>query len=393
MHGWGYQPMMGESDPQRTLFYQLSLEGIVPSEHPLRRIRPLIDDQAIRKSCRELYSDIGRPSIPPEQLFLALIGGYLLGIPSERKLVMELQCNMALRWFAGLNLDQDAWDASTFSQNRRRRFDASGVLEKLFDETVKRAMAEGLVSRHVSADGTLVRANASDKSLVPIEVAMDPDEYKKRLRAQDQDDEDGPQDPGNRAVDFRGEKRSNKTHRSATDTDCRFASKGSTGTGAVPGYTVNALMENRSRILMGDRCRDLPLVGVGDGGMHRATRSSEASASLCARDARSRQGLLQRAVHRGDSRPGHRAAHRRFGQRESTRPCAGSHAGARCRLSALAALPQEDRGVVRRSGGLARHATIPKTGAVTGSRGDTDDRLGTQPQAARLAPATSAGPA
>jgi transposase len=245
--------MMGESDPQRALFYQLSLETFVPQEHPLRRIRPLIDDRAIRRVCRRLYATIGRPSIPPEQLFLALVGGYLLGIPSDRKLVMELQCNMALRWFVGLNLDQDAWDASTFSQNRRRRFDASGVLEKLFDEAVKRAMDEGLVSRHVSADGTLVRANASYKSFVPIEVAMDPEEFKKRLRAQDgnEDAGDGPQDPGNRAVDFRGEKRSNQTHRSATDPDCRFASKGTTGSGAIPGYTVNALMENRNRILLG----------------------------------------------------------------------------------------------------------------------------------------------
>jgi transposase len=243
---------MGESDPQRALFYQLSLESFVPQEHPLRRIRPLIDARAIRRACRRLYSMIGRPSIPPEQLFLALVGGYLLGIPSDRKLVMELQCNMALRWFVGLNLDQDAWDASTFSQNRRRRFDASGVLEKLFDETVKQAMARGLVSRHVSADGTLVRANASYKSFVPIEVAMDPEEYKRRLRAQDRDDDGGgPQDPGNRAVDFRGEKRSNATHRSRTDPDCRFASKGSSGTGAYPGYTVNALMENRHRILLG----------------------------------------------------------------------------------------------------------------------------------------------
>lgn len=243
--------MMGDSDPQRAMFYSLSLEKFVPSEHPLRRIRPLIDERAIRRACRPLYSAIGRPSIPPEQLFLALVGGYLLGIPSDRKLVMELQCNMALRWFVGLNLDQDAWDASTFSQNRRRRFDASGVLEKLFDETVKRAMNEGLVSRHVSADGTLVRANASYKSFVPIEVAMDPEEYKKRLRAQDHDDSGGPQDPGNRAVNFRGEKRSNATHRSATDPDCRFASKGTSGTGAQPGYTVNALMENRNRILLG----------------------------------------------------------------------------------------------------------------------------------------------
>jgi len=135
--------MMGQSDPQRTLFYQLSLETFVPAEHPLRAIRPLVDDRAIRRACRDLYAPIGRPSIPPEQLFLALVGGYLLGVTSERKLVMELQCNMALRWFVGLNLDQDAWDASTFSQNRRRRFDQAGLLERLFDDTITRAMAAG----------------------------------------------------------------------------------------------------------------------------------------------------------------------------------------------------------------------------------------------------------
>lgn len=243
--------MMGETNPQPAFFYNISLETFVPADHPLRAIRPLIDDRAIRRACRDLYSLIGRPSIPPEQLFLALVGGYLLGVTSDRKLVMELQCNMALRWFVGLNLDQQPWDASTFSQNRRRRFDESGVLEGLFDATVKRAMAEGLVSRHVSVDGTLVRANASFKSFVPIEVAMAPDEYKRRLRAHDRDDPAGPDDPGNRAVDFRGEKRGNATHRSLTDPDCRFVCKGTSGTGAYPGYTVNALMENRHRVLLG----------------------------------------------------------------------------------------------------------------------------------------------
>jgi transposase len=243
--------MMGEANPQRGLFYNISLETFVPDEHRLRRIRPLSDDRAIRRACRDLYAPIGRPSIPPEQLFLALVGGYLLGVTSERKLVMELQCNMALRWFVGLKLDEQPWDASTFSQNRRRRFDEAGILERLFDETVKRAMTEGLVSRHVSADGTLVRANASYKSFVPLEVALDPEEYKRRLRAEDRRDPDGPQYPGNRALNFRGEKRSNATHRSLTDPDCRFVSKGTSGTGAFPGYTVNALMENRHRLLLG----------------------------------------------------------------------------------------------------------------------------------------------
>ena len=243
--------MMGEANPQRAFFYNISLETFVPADHPLRPIRPLIDDRAIRRACRDLYAPIGRPSIPPEQLFLALVGGYLLGVASDRKLVMELQCNMALRWFVGLNLDEEPWDASTFSQNRRRRFDESGILERLFDETVARAMAEGLVSRHVSADGTLVRANASYKSFLPIEVTLAPEEYKRRLRAQDRADAEGPQDPGNRAVNFRGETRGNATHRSLTDPDCRFVSKGASGTGAYPGYTVNAVMENRHRLLLG----------------------------------------------------------------------------------------------------------------------------------------------
>ena len=74
--------MMGASDPQRAFFYNLSLETFVPADHPLRAIRPLIDDQVVRRACRDLYSAIGRPSIPPEQLFLALVGGYLLGVTS-----------------------------------------------------------------------------------------------------------------------------------------------------------------------------------------------------------------------------------------------------------------------------------------------------------------------
>jgi transposase len=250
--------------------YNSSTEPFVPADHPLRRIRPLIDDQAIRRECAPLYAATGRPSIPPEQLFLALLGGYLLGVRSDRRLVMELQCNLALRWFVGLQLTDQVWDASTFSQNRRRRFDRSVVLERLFDQTVQKALEAGLVGRHVSADGTLVRANASFKSLAPIELVMEPEEYRRRLRADDTDDPDAPQDPGNRAVNFRGEKRSNATHRSTTDPDSRLVSKGTSGTGAYPGYTVNAVMENRHRILL----------GIGAAGGHGSTVEEEGCLGL-----------------------------------------------------------------------------------------------------------------
>lgn len=243
--------MMGESIKQPVFIYNIFVEDFVPADHPLRAIRPFVDTKQIRKICKDLYSHTGRPSIPPEQLFLALIGGFILSIPSERKLMMEIQCNMALRWFIGLGLDEKVWDATVFSQNRKRRFDKSGALEKMFDSTLKEAKKQGIISDHASADGTLVRANASYKSFEPIEVAMSGKEYLDKLRAEDKDDEDGPSDPGNPRVDFRGEKRSNQTHRSTTDPDCRFVSKGSTGTSAYPGYTVNAVMENRNRFLLG----------------------------------------------------------------------------------------------------------------------------------------------
>ena len=115
------------------MFDQINLEQYVTADHPMRKIRPLIDTVRIRQLCEPLYAETGRPSIPPEQRFLALLGGYLLGVTSERALVRELTGNLVLRWFVGLDLDQMPWDHSTFSQNRKRRFTESGLLKQPFD--------------------------------------------------------------------------------------------------------------------------------------------------------------------------------------------------------------------------------------------------------------------
>ncbi len=235
--------MMGTSDPQPSMFYHINLEQFVTADHPMRKIRPLISTDRIRTLCEPLYSDVGRPSIPPEQLFLALLGGYLLGVTSERALVRELHGNLVLRWFVGLDLDTAPWDHSTFSQHRKRRFNESGLLEQLFDETVALAITRKLVSPHTTLDGTLVQANAAHKSFVPIEVFLKPEEYKKRIRSLDQDS-------GNPTVTFRGERRSNQTHVSTTDPEAKLANKGN-GTAAMVGYTVNGLMEHRHRLLLG----------------------------------------------------------------------------------------------------------------------------------------------
>jgi transposase len=246
--------MMGSSEGQPQMWHTVQLEDLVPQDHPLRKVRRLIDTDRIRELCKDYYSpNNGRPSIPPEQLFLAWLGGYLLGCRSDRTIVRQLTCDMAFRWFVGLDIGSKVWDDSTFARNRCERFEGTDIFEKLFDDTVKRAAREGWVSDHWSVDGTLVRANASQKSLVALEPKQSPEEYrevisgkKKAERTKKRDDEGGPK---NRDVRWDGTKRSNATHRSTTDPDSRLAAKG--GDGAQLSYHVNGVMENRNRILVG----------------------------------------------------------------------------------------------------------------------------------------------
>lgn len=246
--------MMGSRDEQPQMWHTVQLEDLVPEDHPLRKVRPLIDTERIRELCKDHYcANNGRPSIPPEQLFLAWLGGYLLGCRSDRAIVRQLTCDMAFRWFVGLDIGAKVWDDSTFARNRCERFEGTDIFEKLFDDTIKRATREGWVSNHWSVDGTLVRADASHKSLAALEPKQSPGEYrevisgkKKTERTKKHDDDGTPKNP---TVRWEGEKRSNATHRSKTDPDSRLAFKGKDG--AHLSYQVNGLMENRNRLLMG----------------------------------------------------------------------------------------------------------------------------------------------
>lgn len=61
--------MTGASQPQPNLFHTVQLDELVPQDHPLRKIRPLVDTERIRELSKPFYCENnGRPSIPPEQL-------------------------------------------------------------------------------------------------------------------------------------------------------------------------------------------------------------------------------------------------------------------------------------------------------------------------------------
>ena len=128
--------MLKEPGPTQHELEMVTLEELVPCDHLLRRIDAVVDFTFIRDEVRHLYcDDNGRPALDPVVLFKALFIGYLFGIRSERQLVRELQVNVAYRWFLGLRLTDKVPDASTFSQNRRRRFRDSDIAQRLFDRT------------------------------------------------------------------------------------------------------------------------------------------------------------------------------------------------------------------------------------------------------------------
>ena len=215
----------------------MSPETRVPATHPLRAIKKLADTALAQLSpvFDQMYSSVGRPSIPPERLLKSMVLVALYTVRSERQFCEQLDYNLLFRWFLDMDMEEPSFDPTVFTKNRDRLV-ASDAAGEFFHAVVEQAKAAGLMSReHFSVDGTLIEAWASLKS------------FKKKGSSKDR--QPPPDDPGNPSVDFRGEKRSNETHESTTDPDARLARK-TPGHQAKMSYSAHALIENRNGLLV-----------------------------------------------------------------------------------------------------------------------------------------------
>src|SRR5215213_4280055 len=222
--------MRGPDEQTKDMFSYLSPEQRVRQDHPLRAIRQMTDDVLRLLSPRftRMYSDIGRPSIPPEQLLRALLLQGLYTIRSERLLMEEIDYSVLFRWFIGLSMDEPIWSPTTFSKNRDRLLKAD-VASAFFDAVVDQAREADLMSdEHFTVDGTVLEAWASLKS----------------FQRKDAGPTSPPDDPGNPTVNFHGESRRNDTHQSTTDPDAQLYRKGP-GKEAKLSYAGHVLLDNR----------------------------------------------------------------------------------------------------------------------------------------------------
>src|ERR1700745_78685 len=221
--------MRGTDQQQGHVFSYISPEQRVRKDHPLRPIRAMVDKvlKELSPEFNKMYSKVGRPSIPPEQLLRALLLQMLYSVRSERLLVEEIDYNMLFRWFVGLNLDDEVWDSTVFTKNRDRLLEAD-VANEFLAHGVEQARAKGLASdEHFTVDGTLLEAWAGAKSFQAKDKKQPPSD-----------------DPGNPTVNFRGERRSNETHESKTDPESLLARK-SEGKESKLSYTGNCLVGKR----------------------------------------------------------------------------------------------------------------------------------------------------
>ena len=165
--------MMGRQSRQTAMIF-VDIESLIPETHLLRKIERMVSFDFIYDLLAPYYPATGRPSVDPVSMFKMLLIGYLYGIKSERRLVEEVQLNIAYRWFCGFELDDTIPNHSTFSKTRTRKWQQSDLFQKAFYEIVKQCIDSGQIDGEaMAADGSYIPANVSRESWINVEIEVE----------------------------------------------------------------------------------------------------------------------------------------------------------------------------------------------------------------------------
>jgi transposase len=221
--------MRGDDQQQGSMYSYVTMERRIREDHPVRRIRGLVDRALERMDTllESMYASKGRPSIAPERLLRAQLLMVLYSIRSERQLMEQLDYNLLFRWFVGLEMDDPVWDVTVFTKNRERLISAEAS-QQLLVSVLEQAREHRLLSEeHFTVDGTLIQAWASAQS---FKAKKDPPA------------------PGSGSGKD-GELLLRDKVESTTDADARLYKKALPDK-AVPSYQGHALMENRNGLIV-----------------------------------------------------------------------------------------------------------------------------------------------
>jgi transposase len=249
--------MQGVKQRSPKLFYQFSLEQMVPDDHPYRKLEQKLDLRFLYERTADYYGKDGQKSIDPVIFFKMCLIGYLNNIASDRALVRYCKDSLSARWFIGYDIDEKIPVHCTLS--RTRALFGEEVYEQVFKVVLGMCVQKGMVSgKRQVADSALVKANASLDSMHRKVIMEDASEYCRWVRTENTEPPtDSPQEeteqqeeeetssvdstessePPNsketplkavEAVDPEKKahpRRSNKTHQSSSDPDAHMTRK------------------------------------------------------------------------------------------------------------------------------------------------------------------------
>jgi transposase len=171
------------------MFSYQTLEERIPANHPLRKLRALVD--GILASMHETFAAAYVPAFQQNGFCAPACCRFCFPSAEERQLVQHIEYNLLYRWFVGLSMDDAMWAATSFGENRERLF-SEAVMREFFGKVLALGEWKRLISHeHFTVDGTLIEAWASMKRFVPKDGDGKPPE-------------DGGKNP---SVNFKGEKR------------------------------------------------------------------------------------------------------------------------------------------------------------------------------------------
>ena len=88
--------MRGDAERQTNMLLAVTPDSLVPADHPIRCIKPIVDAALQRLSplFDAMYATRGRPSIPPEHLLKASLLIALYPVRSERQFCERLRYDL-----------------------------------------------------------------------------------------------------------------------------------------------------------------------------------------------------------------------------------------------------------------------------------------------------------
>ncbi len=219
--------MMSYQDPsQSKLFYiGINIDKRIRKNHPLRKIRELIDFDFIYKEVKDKYGYNGNESIPPPIILKLMLLLVLYNVRSERELMDTLGERLDWLWFLDFDLDTEIPNHSVLSKARRRW--GEEAFKSFYERVVWQCVESGLVDgRKVFVDSSLIQADASNNSVVDTQslrryLSSSYKELEKRLEEEASEgevDKGGDDDKGGGGV--------NKRYISTTDPDASIMRSG-----------------------------------------------------------------------------------------------------------------------------------------------------------------------